>query len=77
MYWKFIICIVYSVKARECTSQSDCSSIQGTSCVRDGIERVMRCLCGNNKPPLNGYCSNDGDKRKYINQIFDHFMAQF
>lgn len=50
-----------SVKARECVAHNDCSSIQHTSCVRDGSE--YRCLCGNNKPPVNGYCT-DTPKRK-------------
>lgn len=59
---------VYLVKARECTSHNDCTGIQQTSCVRDGnsIENPkMRCLCGNNKAPVNGQCAN-AKKRKLI-----------
>lgn len=58
--------LLLSVKARECTSHFDCSSIQHTSCVRDGTDnRIMRCLCGNNKAPINGYCT-DTVKREYL-----------
>lgn len=52
------------VKARDCTSHSDCSSIQHTSCVRDGTEKITRCLCGDNKAPVNGLCSDKHPKRK-------------
>lgn len=52
------------VKARDCTSHSDCSSIQHTSCVRDGTEKITRCLCGDNKAPVNGLCSDKHPKRE-------------
>lgn len=64
-WWRF----VYLVKARECTTHNDCSSIQHTSCVRDGSDRIMRCLCGNNKAPVNGGCQ-DAVKRKWFPNFF-------
>lgn len=34
--------------------------------MRDGADRIMRCLCGNNVAPVNGGCQ-DTVKRKLIN----------
>ncbi|XP_055322123.1 uncharacterized protein LOC129578072 [Sitodiplosis mosellana] len=47
-----------TARARECQTHNDCGSIQHTSCVRDGAEKTMRCLCGNNKVPQNGACKD-------------------
>ncbi|XP_031631297.1 uncharacterized protein LOC116345767 [Contarinia nasturtii] len=55
-----------TVKARECSSQSDCASISHTSCVRDGVEKTTRCLCGNNKAPQNGQCADTVKQLRHV-----------
>lgn len=55
---------IFAAKARDCTTHIDCTSIPSTSCVRDADER-LRCLCGDNKAPINGQCS-DTKKGKLV-----------
>ncbi|XP_066247540.1 uncharacterized protein sosie [Euwallacea similis] len=38
------------VKAKQCTVQTDCTTIKNTTCLRGA------CLCGDNHPPINGEC---------------------
>lgn len=45
------------VKGRECNTHNDCSSLQQTSCVKDLDDDKLRCLCGDNKAPINGLCT--------------------
>lgn len=45
------------VKGRECNTHADCSSLQFTSCVKDLDDDKLRCLCGDNRAPINGLCT--------------------
>lgn len=56
---KFILFSMYiTVKGKECTNHNECVLFQSTSCVRDPEDHVFRCLCGNNKAPINGHCKD-------------------
>jgi hypothetical protein len=46
------------IKARECNSHADCAGIENTSCVKDPVDSRLRCLCGDNKAPVNGLCKS-------------------
>lgn len=60
--------ILFPVKGKECNTHADCSYFQLTSCVKDPDDHVHRCLCGNNKAPINGYCKDT--QRGKITNIF-------
>lgn len=47
-----------TVKAKDCSTHADCASIENTSCVKDPADARLRCLCGDNKPPVNGFCKS-------------------
>lgn len=48
--------IRFAVKGRECSTHDDCSAIDRTSCVKDSNDYKLRCLCGDDSPPMNGLC---------------------
>lgn len=50
--------LLITVKAKDCSSHADCVSIASTSCVKDPVDNRLRCLCGDNKPPINGLCKS-------------------
>lgn len=52
----FVFYVSSTVKGSECLSHTDCSGQKATSCVRDLEDNKLRCLCGNNEAPNNGYC---------------------
>lgn len=67
---KSFLSFCFAAKARDCTTHNDCSSIPSTSCVRDNDER-LRCLCGDNKAPINGQCSDTKKgKQPFYNVAF-------
>ncbi|CAO1311386.1 unnamed protein product [Diamesa tonsa] len=43
-------------RGKECNTNTDCVGIQDTSCVKD-YDQKLRCLCGDYRAPVNGYCS--------------------
>lgn len=57
MRFKMYYIFFFSVKGRECNTHADCSSLQFTSCVKDLDDDKLRCLCGDNKAPINGLCT--------------------
>ncbi|XP_043269033.1 uncharacterized protein sosie [Venturia canescens] len=47
--------------ARECKVESDCITIQNTTCLQDRPrDSKTRCLCGDYTAPVNGRCNNKG-----------------
>lgn len=46
----------YLAKGKECASNIDCIGITDTSCVKD-YDYKTRCLCGDFRAPVNGFCS--------------------
>lgn len=51
----FINCLILA-RGKECNTNTDCVGIQDTSCVKD-YDQKLRCLCGDYRAPVNGYCS--------------------
>uniref|UniRef100_T1GJL2 EGF-like domain-containing protein n=1 Tax=Megaselia scalaris TaxID=36166 RepID=T1GJL2_MEGSC len=45
-----------AIKSRECTNHEDCNSLKDTSCVKDPDDYKLRCLCGDDTAPDNGFC---------------------
>lgn len=56
--------LTLSVIVKDCATHADCSTLRGTSCVRDYPSHALKCLCGNNKPPINEYCPPTTSKGK-------------
>lgn len=56
------------MKGRECSTHIDCSSFQRTSCVKDLDDKddKLRCLCGDNKAPVNGLCTAESKGNELI-----------
>ncbi|TMW42536.1 hypothetical protein DOY81_012384, partial [Sarcophaga bullata] len=42
-------------KERECNTHDDCAAIERSSCVKDPDDLKLRCLCGDDTPPNNGF----------------------
>lgn len=62
-FFAILICIIYFLaRGKECNINTDCIGIQDTSCVKD-YDTKLRCLCGDYRAPVNGYCSTK-DKGK-------------
>lgn len=57
--------------ARDCKTESDCITIQNTTCLQDRPhDSKTRCLCGDYSAPINGRCTNKGKGNFWKFSIF-------
>lgn len=62
------------VPARACSNHSECRALPQTSCIASEPRSPSKrhCLCGNNKPPVNGFCSPGKKGKNYTFSGFTH-----